>query len=903
MPTRLSASLPDVFTAQWDGAGPDHRSQGRERPQLAISKLLETTSPREDSFVSKSPLRHRAISRGALIIANALLMIVTCSQYGIASGAPITAYKNGKWWNGDVFEIKTRYVENGVFTKKPVGPPESTVDLRGGFVVPPFADAHNHMAGSPSDVNARAKAAGVFYLMNPNVLASSASEIRAALSAPSDVDAVLAMGGITAPGGHPEKLYVDTLSKYVYPNMKPGDFVGDAFHYVAQTWDIDPVLDRLVSQHAQFVKIFLLFSEEFDRRKSDPAYRGEKGLDPKLVAAIVRAAHKRGLRVAAHIETAADFRVIVAAGVDEAAHMPGYFASTGPMSAYEITFADAQAAAKAHIVVVATASYATYGDQSRLPMVQSMQRANLRKLQAAQVPLLIGTDGSPDAAITEARYLIDLGIFTPKQALNSLALDTPRYILPGRKLGAFGLGYEASFLALGGDPTVDFGAVTHIRLRVKRGIEIASLAITHVAVVSMVVEQMALDQTILIAGNHIIDIGHDLPLPAGTEVIDGSGHFAIPGLWDMHVHVLNEGGDRAAPEMLSAMLRNGIVGVRDMGSTIDDLKRFRSAEDMSSAPSPEVVAAGPVVNGPATPWSRKLEIHVDNPEAADATVEQLAANGSQFIKVYSGLDAPTYAAVVGAAQRRGLVAGGHLPFAVDLHMAINVGQRSIEHMEVNISKSCGKIAPGAAAHLWVEALIKGVGPRDEAELLLRKGRDMGRCQALFHRMATRPIWWTPTLVLDFRDRSFLDAEFRRFSTAEDIASCETYAGALEETPATLRQRALQAELDDVAEMHTAGVHLLAGTDLTFPCDAPVVGLWRELSLFVRAGLSPYQALQTATVEPAAYFGRKNSGTLKPGNAADIVLIDANPFDNIEAIRHVSVVIKAGQVVDLGVSSP
>jgi imidazolonepropionase-like amidohydrolase len=850
-------------------------------------------------FLAMTTILTKLIERRRLFALAIALMIVTCTQDGEATTAPVIAYENGKWWNGNVFEPGTRYVENGVFAEKLAGLPDRRIDLRGAFVVPPFADAHNHMAGSPSEVNASAEAAGVFYLMNPNVLASSAAAIRAALLAPSSIDAILGMGGITAPGGHPEKLYIETLSKYVYPNIKSRDFVGDAFHYVAQTSDIDPVLDRLVAQHAQFVKIFLLFSEEFDRRKNDAANRGQRGLDPKFVPAIARAAHKRGLRVAAHIETAADFRVIVAAGVDEAAHMPGYFAQSGPISAYEITDADARAAAKAHIVVVATASYAVYGDKSRLPMVQAMQGANLRKLQAAGVRLLIGTDGKPDAAISEARYLIDLGVFTPKQALKSLAFDTPRYILPGRRVGALEVGYEASFLALAADPTVDFNAVTHIGLRVKRGTELPDLAITHVTVASMTNEQIALDQTILMAGNHIIDIGQDLPLAFGTKVIDGRGRFAIPGLWDMHVHVLNEGGDRATAEMLSAMLRNGIVGVRDMGSTIDDLKRFRSAEAMSSEPLPEVFAAGPVVNGPATPWSRKVETHVANPEAAEATVAQLAANGSQFIKVYNGLDAPTYAAVLAASDRRGLVAAGHLPFAVDLGTAIDAGQRSIEHMEVNISKSCGQTAPSAAADLWVDAFIKGLGPRDEAELVLRNGRDPVRCGALFHRMATSPIWWTPTLVLDFRDRSFLDAEFRRFSTAEDIAYCETYAAALERASATLRNRALQAELDDVAELHTAGVHLLAGTDVTYPCNAPVAGLWRELSLFVRAGLSPYEALKTATVEPAAYFGRLNSGILKPGAVADIVLINANPFENIEAIRHVSTVVKAARVVDLG----
>jgi imidazolonepropionase-like amidohydrolase len=290
------------------------------------------------------------------------------------------------------------------------------------------------------------------------------------------VDAKLAIGGITAPGGHPEKLYEDVLAKYVYTDMKPEQMVGDAFNYVTQPADIDPVMDKLVAEHTDFVKIFLLYSEDFAKRKDDPAVRGDKGLDPKLVPAIVAAAHKRGLKVAAHIETAADFRVVVAAGVDEAAHMPGYVALEDPVSKYAITDADATAAAKAHISVVTTAWLATVTRDAakRLPEVQAMQRANLQKLQAAGVPLILGTDGDADSVIKEAQYLVGLGVIDALTALRLLSVDTPRYIFPERKLGALEPGYEASFLVLSADPAADIGNLRKIDLREKQGLELAA---------------------------------------------------------------------------------------------------------------------------------------------------------------------------------------------------------------------------------------------------------------------------------------------------------------------------------------------------------------------------------------------------------------------------------------------
>jgi imidazolonepropionase-like amidohydrolase len=391
-----------------------------------------------------------------------------------ASDPPTTAYVHGRWWNGSSFVEGARYVRGQTFTPRPQGRPDRTVDLAGAYVTPPYADAHNHMPGATPDVSNRAIAAGVFYLMNPTVLASVGANTPRELEGPGKIDAVLSMGAITAPGGHPEALYVDVLRPRVYPNMTPGDFLGDAYHYVTSIADIAPVLDRLVAQHAQFVKVMVLFSEEYARRKDDPAFRGFKGVDPTLVAPLVAAAHARGLRVAVHIETAADFRVITAAGADEAAHMPGYWDPTGPLDAYRITDTDAAAAARAHMVVVPTASLALRRDEdaARRAAVQDMQRTNLLALKRAHVPLLIGTDQQPGDAPDEAAYLIGLGVLTPREALNALTEATPRYIFPDRRIGRLEPGYEASFLVLAGDPIRDFAASQAILRRVKQGYEI-----------------------------------------------------------------------------------------------------------------------------------------------------------------------------------------------------------------------------------------------------------------------------------------------------------------------------------------------------------------------------------------------------------------------------------------------
>lgn len=425
--------------------------------------------------------QHIPGKRRLLLAAVALAFLTTGPTFAAAppDGSPVVAYTNGLWWNGSSFAAGRRVVRDGRFVASH-GKIDKTVDLEGGYVMPPFADAHNHMQGTSSDFSDRAIAAGVFYVMNPTLLASIAPAARLALAAPGRVDAIYSMGAITAPGGHPVGLYEDILQRYVYKDMKVEDFAGNAFHQIDQPSQIEPTLDLLVRQHADFVKIVLMFSEEFAQRRDDPAFREKRGLDPELVPIIVQGAHRRGLRVAAHIESAADFRVIVAAGVDEAAHMPGYFAGIGPIARYAITAADARAAARAHIQVVTTAAYADQPTRDEaaklsrpsLPEIQAMQRDNLLKLKHAGVPLLIGTDGTADAAPAEARYLVTLGVLSAKEALVTLSETTPRFIFPERRIGSLAPGFEASFIVLRRDPAQDIAAALDIARRVKQGVEL-----------------------------------------------------------------------------------------------------------------------------------------------------------------------------------------------------------------------------------------------------------------------------------------------------------------------------------------------------------------------------------------------------------------------------------------------
>lgn len=405
-----------------------------------------------------------------LVLFVAALLSVTLSA-GSAAQSSVVRYTHGRWWTGSGFIAADRCVAETKFVHCPKTLQGQVVDLAGRYVIPPLADAHNHVPFNTE----RAIAGGVLYLLDPTNLATQVLPPEQRRPTPGKVDVVYSMGAITAPGGHPEKLYQDILGPRYFKGKKPSDFVGDAFHYVTTAADIGPVLDRLVAQHSEFVKVMVLHSEEFARRRDDPEFRGARGLDPELIPELVREAHRRGLRVGAHVETAADFRVIVAAGVDVAMHLPGYYGGT-PIASYAITDADARAPGRSRIRVISTASLALQNpDKSGLPALQAMQRTNLRKLQRARVPLLIGTDQEADAAVGEAGYLVALGVLTPVQALNSLTRTTPAFIYPRRLIGRLATGYEASFLVLDRDPSRDLSVMpAAIVSRVKQGMNIAA---------------------------------------------------------------------------------------------------------------------------------------------------------------------------------------------------------------------------------------------------------------------------------------------------------------------------------------------------------------------------------------------------------------------------------------------
>jgi hypothetical protein len=308
---------------------------------------------------------------------------------------------------------------------------------------------------------------------------------------PSSIDVAYADAGLTATLGHPILSAEVTANGYSWDSLEANwskllrshTAEGDVYFLIDNLDDLEKKWARIVASRPDIIKIYLLFTEQFEERRRSTTTMNDRGLDPALVPAIVERAHRSGLRVAAHVETAADFRVAVRAGVDMVAHLPGLAPKEDedPLR-YEIMDADAKLARKNGTSVVPTAwlaerlaapkpwlsGAAAQANTAQLERAKQIQRRSLQTLMRHGVPIGIGPDFFENA-VSEAMYLNRLSIFDERTLLVMWSQTTPQLIFPQRKIGRLSANYEASLLALSCNPLNDFACTRKITLRMKQG--------------------------------------------------------------------------------------------------------------------------------------------------------------------------------------------------------------------------------------------------------------------------------------------------------------------------------------------------------------------------------------------------------------------------------------------------
>ena len=417
-----------------------------------------------------------SLARAMLLLSMLLAGCAGARESAARARARVIEVRNGSWFTGSSFEPRTMYMSEGRFIAAPNAAADSVIDLASAFVVPPFAEGHNHWlepAALPAYIQSYLRD-GVFYLKDQGNSPYVIARIDTAMNTPSSVDFISANQGWTGPGGHPLQIARQFVAFRVFPSPWVDSLDRNVVMVVNDSADVAARWPLFLESKPAFVKVFLLHSEEHSSRRNDPAFMHRRGIDPALVPEIVRRAHAAGLRVSAHVYTAGDFRNAVRGGVDDIAHFPGTGLGTEPdlpNHVYRITDADAREAARRGVTVTTTLSWLdeVTDTAQRVRMLADVIRPNLALLRAHRVRLLVGSDQFRETPASEAELLVRTGLFTPRQALVAWSMDTPKAMFPSRAIGQLSAGAEASFLALEGNPIADFRNVRRIRLRVKQG--------------------------------------------------------------------------------------------------------------------------------------------------------------------------------------------------------------------------------------------------------------------------------------------------------------------------------------------------------------------------------------------------------------------------------------------------
>ena len=391
-----------------------------------------------------------------------------------------------------------------------------------------------------------------------------------------------------------------------------------------------------------------------------------------------------------------------------------------------------------------------------------------------------------------------------------------------------------------------------------------SVAITDVTVIDVVTGARRARVTVLTQGDRIAAIGPKVAVSRGTIRVNGRGKFLIPGLWDMHSHHQGTGA-----ECLDLFVAKGVVGTRDMGGDANFILPLRDRVKSGALLGPEIVASGPIVD--YAPAEFPYRVRVRNAEEAVSAVHELKRLGVDFIKVHDHTPREVFFAVAAEAPKAGLTFAGHVPSAVTVEEAADAGIKSIEHLSnYNVFGEC----------------VTG-------EEYTTAG-----CARLFAKLAAKGVWQTPTMAFFqtipdvFSGTPLAHSEY----ASDSLLELTRRNIEVSHVPAKVLDRYRQAgqiSLRAIHDLQVSGSRFLAG------CDGLVPGfcLHDELEWLTKAGFSPVEALQTATIHPARFLGREDSqGTVEVGKRADLVLLDADPSVDIRNVSRISSVILRGKLV-------
>jgi imidazolonepropionase-like amidohydrolase len=424
-------------------------------------------------------------------------------------------------------------------------------------------------------------------------------------------------------------------------------------------------------------------------------------------------------------------------------------------------------------------------------------------------------------------------------------------------------------------PAIGFPVLLFLLLGTALGNQASmSVVITHVTIIDTHGGPPQPDMNVIVQGDRIASIEKgNIKLRPGAIVLNGRGKFLIPGLWDVQVHL-----SWTTVSALPLLVANGITNVRDMGGRLEEIDDWRTKIRAGLLVGPDIVRVGPMLNGKSF---NRYQLITGTPAETRSVVRTLKFIGVDGLEIERRVERDSYFALLDEARDQGLPVGGHIPITITPEEATDSGQTTIEHIET-----------------LFEGTLSAVKKEDELPIVIDRFLSSGAADSLFARFVKNHTAFTPDIAMwqwtmNAMDSSASPDPLSRYVALSSRNEFKNQHASPEELK-NLRQM-FPGLLNVVRRMHQAGVMLLAGTDIAGP-RIPGFSLHNELAMLVTAGLTPAQALETATLNPAIVLKKTNDlGSVEVGKMANLVLLDANPLENIDNTRRISTVVLKGKV--------
>jgi hypothetical protein len=394
------------------------------------------------------------------------------------------------------------------------------------------------------------------------------------------------------------------------------------------------------------------------------------------------------------------------------------------------------------------------------------------------------------------------------------------------------------------------------------------------------------------------------------KIIDGSGKFLIPGLWDAHVHFSYD--KNLTSSMPRLFLAHGITSVRDTGGPIDYVLKAKEFSLNEPMKSPNIFIAGPLIDGSPNVYNDSSPsfplLSIENQDIIDieSNTMGLIDKGIDFLKAYEMLNENQFLAITKIARKQNLKVTGHIPLSMNLFSAVNSGLNGMEHLrnlELSIASNAEELYEERIQMLRNPNGLLGSTLRSSIHSKQRMSAidsvDNNKFEEAANLLASKNVWQTPTLILyrSYAQKSHLNPSFLLELNKLPQQVKQKWSNEIAASDTIIDKSSVRYSnwiVDAVSKLHKNNVPFMAGTDTPIGYLIPGRSLHRELEILVESGLSNLEAIKTATVNPATFFGIENKvGRIKNGFMADLLILNSNPLNNISNTQNIHAVIKNG----------